>query len=144
VLAAITRIVNAEAVAAGAPPVARKLHRWIDILYVTNDARRTDRVVGAFRKKLSWRAESKSRNRQWRARTLAVLELNGVCLRCFGLLAGLIRFNMTRLKKANRLGDIPTNHNPHFAPVVHPTLETGVRTLGSCCQSVVCLDRTLL
>jgi hippurate hydrolase len=34
-----------------------------------------------------------------------------------------------KAKKANRLSDIPTNHNPHFAPVIHPTLETGVQTL---------------
>jgi hippurate hydrolase len=25
--------------------------------------------------------------------------------------------------------DIPTNHNPKFAPVIHPTLETGVQAM---------------
>ena len=25
--------------------------------------------------------------------------------------------------------DIPTNHNPAFAPVIHPTLETGVQAI---------------
>jgi hypothetical protein len=25
--------------------------------------------------------------------------------------------------------DVPTNHNPTFAPVVHPTLETGVQAM---------------
>ena len=25
--------------------------------------------------------------------------------------------------------DIPTNHNPPFAPVIHPTLETGVEAM---------------
>jgi hypothetical protein len=24
---------------------------------------------------------------------------------------------------------LPANHNPHFAPVLHPTLETGPETL---------------
>ena len=28
-----------------------------------------------------------------------------------------------------KLGEPPTNHNPRFAPVIHPTLETGVQTL---------------
>jgi hippurate hydrolase len=28
-----------------------------------------------------------------------------------------------------RLSELPTNHNPRFAPVLHPTLETGVETL---------------
>ncbi len=25
--------------------------------------------------------------------------------------------------------DIPTNHNPRFAPVIHPTLETGIEAM---------------
>jgi len=32
--------------------------------------------------------------------------------------------------KANgKLNELPTNHNPRFAPVIHPTLETGVEAL---------------
>jgi hypothetical protein len=29
----------------------------------------------------------------------------------------------------DRLQELPTNHSPDFAPVIHPTLETGVETL---------------
>jgi hippurate hydrolase len=32
-------------------------------------------------------------------------------------------------QKSGRLGEIPTNHNPRFAPVIDPTLETGVDAL---------------
>jgi hippurate hydrolase len=32
-------------------------------------------------------------------------------------------------KADGRLGEIPTNHNPRFAPVIHPTLETGVEAM---------------
>jgi hypothetical protein len=32
-------------------------------------------------------------------------------------------------KVTGRLAELPTNHNPRFAPVIHPTLETGVETL---------------
>jgi hypothetical protein len=32
-------------------------------------------------------------------------------------------------QEAGRLSELPTNHNPRFAPVIHPTLETGVETL---------------
>ena len=32
-------------------------------------------------------------------------------------------------KEAGRLNEIPTNHSPHFAPVIHPTLHTRVETL---------------
>ena len=32
-----------------------------------------------------------------------------------------------KAKAANRLNEIPTNHNPRFLPVIHPTLKTGSR-----------------
>lgn len=32
-------------------------------------------------------------------------------------------------EKARRLSELPTNHNPRFALVLHPTLETGVAAL---------------
>ena len=32
-------------------------------------------------------------------------------------------------KQAGRLNENPTNHNPRFAPVIHPTLQTGVEAL---------------
>ena len=34
-----------------------------------------------------------------------------------------------RALAAGRLAELPTNHHPHFAPILHPTLETGVETL---------------
>ena len=32
-------------------------------------------------------------------------------------------------KKSGTIADIPTNHNPRFAPVIHPTLEAGVEAM---------------
>jgi hippurate hydrolase len=32
-------------------------------------------------------------------------------------------------KAAGKVHEIPTNHNPRFAPVIHPTLRTGVEAL---------------
>jgi hippurate hydrolase len=32
-------------------------------------------------------------------------------------------------KKAGTIADLPTNHNPRFAPVIHPTLEAGVEAM---------------
>jgi hippurate hydrolase len=34
-----------------------------------------------------------------------------------------------KAKKDGTIGALPTNHSPHFAPVIHPTVETGVETL---------------
>jgi len=32
-------------------------------------------------------------------------------------------------KQAGRLNEIPSNHSPQFAPVIHPTLETGIEAM---------------
>jgi hippurate hydrolase len=40
-----------------------------------------------------------------------------------------------KAKADGRLGELPTNHNPRFAPVMHPTLETGVETLVVAAQA---------
>lgn len=34
-----------------------------------------------------------------------------------------------KAKETNRLNELPVNHSPKFAPVLHPTLRTGVETL---------------
>ena len=34
-----------------------------------------------------------------------------------------------KAQAANRLNELPVNHSPKFAPVIHPTLRTGVETL---------------
>jgi hippurate hydrolase len=127
VLAAIKRIVNAEARAAGAPklPEITPLDRYS---LVRNDAAATNRVVEAFRKNFP------ASQIQATKPTMASEDFG-----CFGtewhvpsvfwFVGGIDPVQYAKAKKAGRLGDIPTNHNPHFAPVIHPTLETGVKTL---------------
>ena len=34
-----------------------------------------------------------------------------------------------KAKAAGKVNEIPSNHNPRFAPVLHPTLRTGVEAL---------------
>jgi len=34
-----------------------------------------------------------------------------------------------KAKEAGRLYEIPTNRNPHFASVIHPTSQTGVEAV---------------
>ena len=36
---------------------------------------------------------------------------------------------MPKAKAAGKLNELPVNHSPQFAPVLHPTLETGVEAL---------------
>ena len=127
VLAAIERIVKAEAEASGAPkpPEFTPLDRY-DL--VRNDADVAERVSAAFRQKF---AEDQ------------VVEIPPISASedfgCFGsewhvpamfwTVGGIDPDTYAKAKAEGRLAELPTNHNPRFAPVLHPTLETGVDTL---------------
>jgi hippurate hydrolase len=47
----------------------------------------------------------------------------------FWFVGGVDRDVYAKAKKDGTIGQLPTNHSPHFAPVIHPTVETGVETL---------------
>jgi hippurate hydrolase len=127
VLAAIRRIVDAEAAAAGAPkpPEITPLDRYSA---VTNDAGATEKVVAAFRQ--NFPAEDVQETKP----TMASEDFG-----CFGaewhapavfwFFGGDDPAAYAKAKKDGTLSALPTNHNPRFAPVIHPTLETGVRAL---------------
>jgi amidohydrolase len=127
VLDAITRIVHAEAAASGAPkpPEITPLDRYS---LVTNDAEATAQVVRAFRKyfpadrirETGAAAASEdfgSFGAEWQAPSV------------FWFVGGTDPDIYAKAKAANRINEIPTNHNPRFLPVIHPTLEAGVQTL---------------
>jgi hippurate hydrolase len=127
VLAAIKRIVNAEADASGAPkpPEITPLDRYP---LATNDAAATQRVVEAFRKHFpaeriretgpaSASEDFGSFGAEWGVPSV------------FWFVGGTDPDLYAKKKAANRINEIPSNHNPHFLPVIHPTLETGVETL---------------
>jgi hippurate hydrolase len=127
VLAAIERIVNAEAEASGAPrpPEITPLDRYP---LATNDPDATRRVVKAFDRYFSAERiretgpasaseDFGSFGAEWHVPSV------------FWFVGGTDPETYAKAKAANRLNEIPTNHNPRFLPVLHPTLETGVETL---------------
>jgi amidohydrolase len=127
VLAAIERIVNAEAAAAGAPkpPEITPLDRYS---LVTNDVEATEKVVDAFRQNFPGGSVEQTKP------TMASEDFG-----CFGarwhapavywFFGGDDPEVYEKAKKDGTLNALPTNHNPRFAPVIHPTLETGVKAL---------------
>ena len=127
VLAAIERIVNAEAAASGAPrkPEITPLDRYPLNL---NDAAASERIAHAFRQYFT--AE-----RVRHTGPAPASEDFG----CFGtewgapsvywFVGGTDAKTYEEALKAGKLNEIPVNHSPHFAPVVHPTLQTGVEAL---------------
>jgi hippurate hydrolase len=127
VLEAIERIVNAEAEASGAPkpPEIAPLDRY---RLVRNDADAAERVGAAFRERFG------------DGRVVAIPPVSASeDFGCFGAawqapsvfwtVGGTDPDAYREAKEAGRLSELPTNHNPRFAPVLHPTLETGVETL---------------
>jgi metal-dependent amidase/aminoacylase/carboxypeptidase family protein len=54
----------------------------------------------------------------------------------FWYIGGTDRDSYCKAQQAGRVADdIPTNHNPTFAPVIHPTLETGVQAMTTAALS---------
>src|ERR1700737_3319886 len=127
VLAAVERIVNAEAAASGAPrpPEITTLdHYPLNV----NDAEATRRVVDAFRQHFP--AE---RVRQTGPAPPAGASdrsgTGGPVPSGFWFVGGTDPEIYANAKAANKLSELPVNHSPKFAPVLHPTLQTGVETL---------------
>lgn len=127
VLAAITRIVNAEAEASGAPrpPEITALDSYpLNV----NDKAASDRIAQAFRAHFST-------ERVFHTGPAPASEDFG----CFGtawdapsvfwFVGGTDPEIYARAKSEGRLNDLPVNHSPHFAPLLHPTLETGVEAM---------------
>jgi amidohydrolase len=127
VLAAIERIVNAEAAASGAPrpPEITTLDHYPLNL---NDAEASKRVADAFRRHFSAERvrvtgpapaseDFGSFGTEWHVPSV------------FWFVGGTDPDRYAQAKAAGRLNELPVNHSPLFAPVIHPTLETGVETL---------------
>jgi hippurate hydrolase len=127
VLAAIRRIVNAEAEASGAPrpPTITELDHYS---LVTNDPAATARIRAAFRSRfpegqvvnippISASEDFGSFGSEWRVPSV------------FWTVGGTDPAAVAAATEAGTLAELPTNHNPRFAPVLHPTLETGIHTM---------------
>jgi amidohydrolase len=128
ILAAITRIVNAEAAASGAPKVP-EITPLDSYSLVNNDPEATRRVLDAFR-------EHFGSGRVREAKPTSASEDFGVfgaawqTPSVFWFVGGTDPDQYAEAKQAGRVREIPTNHNPGFAPVLHPTLETGVAAMA--------------
>jgi hippurate hydrolase len=95
---------------------------------VTNDPDATRRVLDGFR-------EHFGSDRIREARPTSASEDFGVfgagwqVPSVFWFVGGTDPKRYAEAKEAGKVREIPTNHNPGFAPVLHPTLETGVATM---------------
>lgn len=124
----VERVVRAEATASGAehPPVISVLHSLPPTI---NDADATARLEGAFRSAFGEQSVvdpgmfTGSEDVSWFARD------SGAPL-VFWFWGGVDPQTYAAAEAAGRIAqDIPTNHSPYFAPILHPTIERGVDAL---------------
>jgi hippurate hydrolase len=133
VLDAIKRIVDAEAQASGAPraPEITPLDRY---QLVRNDPDAAALLRAAFRDRfgpdrvvdippISASEDFGTFGTEWGVPAV------------FWTVGGTDADIYREAQQSGRLAELPTNHNPRFAPVVHPTLETGVETLIAATQA---------
>lgn len=127
VLAAIERIVNAEAEASGAPrkPEITTLdHYPLNV----NDRDASNRVIDALRG--HWGTGSVLETEPAPAsEDFGYFGSESQSPSVFWFVGGTHPDVYSKAKDANRLNELPVNHSPKFAPVIHPTLRTGVETL---------------
>ncbi|MCR2813091.1 amidohydrolase [Microbacterium sp. zg.Y1090] len=128
VMAKVERVVRAEAEASGAeePPVISIAHTLPPTI---NDADATARLVSAFERSFGEGAVvdpgmfTGSEDVSWFAR-------DGGAALVFWFWGGVDPEAYAAAAAAGTIdADIPTNHSPFFAPVLHPTIERGVENL---------------
>jgi hippurate hydrolase len=131
VLDAIERIVNAEAAASGAPRLPQ-ISTTEHYPLTVNDAEAAERVAGVLRRyfgddrvvrldaPISASEDFGSFGTEWGVPSM------------FWYIGGVDPDTYRRAEEAGRVADdIPTNHNPRFAPILHPTIETGVGAISA-------------
>jgi hippurate hydrolase len=127
VLAAIERIVNAEAEASGAPkkPEITPLDRYpLNV----NDETASNRIAEAFRNYFS-PERVKHTGPAPASEDFGCFGTAWQVPSVFWFVGGNDPKAYAKAKAAGQLNQLPVNHSPKFAPVLHPTLETGVEAL---------------
>src|SRR4051794_9686226 len=129
VLDAIERIVNAEAAASGAPrppEITNTEHYPLTV----NDPERTRRVAAALRSHFGEERVHELAQPVSASEDFGSFGSEWGVPSVFWYVGGTDPDLYRAAERAGRVAqDVPTNHSPSFAPVIHPTLETGVRAM---------------
>ncbi len=127
VLEAITRIVNAEAAASGAekPPEITVLNHFS---LVWNNPDATHKVVNAFREHFPADQVKESKPTKM-SEDFGEFNLDSSIPSVYWFIGGTDPQVYQKYLDENRLPDLPTNHNPKFLPLMHPTLENGTQAM---------------
>lgn len=133
VLDAIERIVHAEAAASG-PGMRATIEMLESFPAVENDAAACARTQGCWRRDLA-EVEVLDPGVVTGSEDVGLLATGADAPCVYWLLGGADPQSFagasTFSEINDRMRDLPSNHSPHFAPVIQPTLDIGVRALVS-------------
>ncbi len=128
VIAAVKRIVAAEAAAAGAvvPPEITTINHFA---IVQNDHEAAARLTAAFQKHFQNANVHQSRPTKMSDDFGEFSDASGVPA-IYWFIGSTPPEIYARMQQENRLAELPANHNPRFLPALAPTLTIGVQTLA--------------
>jgi len=124
VLSSIERIIKAEVAASGAPK-APEITASTSYSSVINDTEATKRVLDSFRlhfpkgRILETRPVSASED-------FGTFGVESKTPSVYWIIGGTDPAMYEEAKRTGKMDQIPTNHSSHFAPIIRPTMRTGV------------------
>jgi amidohydrolase len=129
VLKAVERIVNAEAAASGSPrppTITNTEHYPLTV----NDPAATERVAASLRRRFGDDLVMKLDAPIAASEDFGSFGTEWGVPSVFWYVGGIDPHTYRTAEEAGRVSDdIPTNHNPSFAPVLHPTIDVGIEAL---------------
>lgn len=127
VLSSVKRIVDGEAAISGAPkpPVITMLGQFP---LTVNDEDATGKVATALRRRLGDERVQPAGNAA-ASEDFTVFARAWKVPSVFWFVGGTDPKRYAEAEKAGTLNELPSNHSPEFAPVLDPTLRTGVETM---------------
>lgn len=126
ILSAVKRICSAECAASNAPrdPEFTPLDSYP---LTENDAAATSRVADAFHAQFGDKAyETQPASA---SEDFSIFGRNWKVPYVFWFIGGTDPKIYSEAKRNNQINSIPSNHSPKFAPVIHPTLKTGLQAM---------------
>jgi amidohydrolase len=126
ILSAVKRICFAECAASNAPKDPE--FTMLDSYPLTvNDTIATAKVAEAFNAQFGNRARETQPASA--SEDFSIFGRNWKVPYVFWFVGGTDPKRYLEAKKSNQLNSIPSNHSPRFAPVIHPTLKTGLQAM---------------
>jgi amidohydrolase len=128
VLAAIRRILEAEAAASGAPKPP-EFSVLSEFQAVVNDEQATRAIVAAFERRFGADRVVEQPQPAAASEDFSAIGAALGVPSVYWFVGGVDPAVFAAAEKAGTLDELPSNHAPNFAPVIEPTLRTGVETL---------------